>query len=213
MPASVQPARDYFMELQDRIVATLEQLDGGGRFLRENIPAGNGGLSRPRVLERGERIEKAAVQFTHSIGDKLPPAATERNPLLAGNWFQAAAISLIVFVFVGPLLLVTAMIAKSVRHSVGQSLQRVGATASIYSVADATLLRPLPVEAPDRLVRVAEERDRHNSVGPEGPRIPVERYERLRKALTGRAAGPEMAALLPLIGADRARARLRGETA
>jgi len=35
----------------------------------------------------------------------------------------------------------------------------------------------------------------------------------LRKALTGRAAGPEMAALLPLIGADRARARLRGETA
>ena len=35
----------------------------------------------------------------------------------------------------------------------------------------------------------------------------------LRKALTGRDTGPEMAALLPLIGADRARARLRGETA
>jgi len=35
----------------------------------------------------------------------------------------------------------------------------------------------------------------------------------LRKALTGREAGPEMAALLPLIGAERARRRLRGETA
>jgi len=35
----------------------------------------------------------------------------------------------------------------------------------------------------------------------------------LRKALTGREAGPEMAALLPLIGAETARRRLRGETA
>ena len=35
----------------------------------------------------------------------------------------------------------------------------------------------------------------------------------LRKALTGREAGPEMAALLPLIGAERARRRLRGEAA
>jgi glutamyl-tRNA synthetase len=35
----------------------------------------------------------------------------------------------------------------------------------------------------------------------------------LRKALTGRPHGPEMGPLLVLIGADRARARLRGETA
>ncbi len=35
----------------------------------------------------------------------------------------------------------------------------------------------------------------------------------LRLALTGRQRGPEMAALLPLIGAEKARARLRGERA
>ncbi|MGJ3262614.1 MAG: glutamate--tRNA ligase [Salinarimonas sp.] len=35
----------------------------------------------------------------------------------------------------------------------------------------------------------------------------------LRKALTGRAHGPELAALLPLIGRDTAAARLAGETA
>lgn len=35
----------------------------------------------------------------------------------------------------------------------------------------------------------------------------------LRKALTGRNHGPEMGPLLTLMGADRARARLRGETA
>lgn len=88
--------RDYFMHLQDDIVATLEGLDGTTRFLREQIEAPNGGLSRPRVLENGANIEKAAVQFTHSLGDALPPAATERNPHLAGHRFQATAISLIV---------------------------------------------------------------------------------------------------------------------
>lgn len=35
----------------------------------------------------------------------------------------------------------------------------------------------------------------------------------LRLALTGQSRGPEMAALFPLIGADKARARLRGERA
>lgn len=35
----------------------------------------------------------------------------------------------------------------------------------------------------------------------------------LRHALTGQARGPEMAVLLPLIGAEKARARLRGERA
>lgn len=86
----------YFTTLQDTIVARLEGADGGGRFSREEIPGPEGGLSRPRVLEAGEEIEKAAVQFTHSVGRALPPAASERRPHLAGKPFQATAISLIV---------------------------------------------------------------------------------------------------------------------
>jgi glutamyl-tRNA synthetase len=38
-------------------------------------------------------------------------------------------------------------------------------------------------------------------------------FHPLRVALTGRETGPEMAAIFPLIGAARARARLRGERA
>jgi glutamyl-tRNA synthetase len=38
-------------------------------------------------------------------------------------------------------------------------------------------------------------------------------FKPLRKALTGRDHGPELKGLLPLIGRDRARARLRGQTA
>jgi coproporphyrinogen III oxidase len=97
---AVQPnpaaPREYFLDLQDRIVSALERLDGSSSFRREEIPGPNGTLARPRVLENGARIEKAAVQFTHSLGDSLPPAATERNPHLAGHGFQATAISLIV---------------------------------------------------------------------------------------------------------------------
>jgi coproporphyrinogen III oxidase len=92
----IAPVRDYFIELQNRIVGALEALDGTARFRREELPGPRGALSRPRVLEGGPHIEKAAVQFTHSLGDSLPPAATARNPHLAGHGFQATAISLIV---------------------------------------------------------------------------------------------------------------------
>ncbi len=96
MQPTIEPVRTYFMSLQDRIVDALEALDGVAVFRREDIPGPNGVLSRPRVLEGGAQIEKAAVQFTHSRGPSLPPAATERNPHLTGHGFQATAISLIV---------------------------------------------------------------------------------------------------------------------
>jgi coproporphyrinogen III oxidase len=92
----VTPVRDYFIELQNTICARLEQLDEAERFRGTDAPSAGGGLARPRVLENGQHIEKAAVQFTHSLGPSLPPAATERNPQLAGQGFQAVAISLIV---------------------------------------------------------------------------------------------------------------------
>ncbi len=93
---AIDAPRAYFMALQDTICAALERLDGEAEFSRHDLPAPDGGLARPRVMEGGARIEKAAVQFTHSVGRSLPPAATERNPHLAGRGFQAAAISLIV---------------------------------------------------------------------------------------------------------------------
>jgi coproporphyrinogen III oxidase len=94
--ARIEPPRDYFMALQDAICGRLEALDGAARFARQDATLPDGGRARPSVLEAGGRIEKAAVQFTHSVGRALPPAATERNPALAGKPFQAAAISLIV---------------------------------------------------------------------------------------------------------------------
>jgi len=86
----------YFIDLQTEICAVLEAADGSARFSHEQIESLNGGLSQPRVIADGAHIEKAAVQFSHSLGESLPPAATERNPNLAGAPFQATAISMIV---------------------------------------------------------------------------------------------------------------------
>lgn len=96
MQPAIKPVREYFMTLQDSIVDMLEMLDSEAEFSKDNISGDQGTLSRPRVLEGGARIEKAAVQFTHSKGSSLPAAATERNPKLAGQGFQATAISLII---------------------------------------------------------------------------------------------------------------------
>ena len=91
---SVGPFVDYLKTLQDSIVAAPRRPMGVRSSWRNTTDGG--GLSRPRVLADGPVIEKAAVQFTHSVGKALPPAATERHPHLAGRGFQAGAVSLIV---------------------------------------------------------------------------------------------------------------------
>ncbi|MGI9326468.1 MAG: oxygen-dependent coproporphyrinogen oxidase [Pseudomonadales bacterium] len=92
----VTATREYFLGLQTQICEAISALDGSAEFSVEQLPGNGGGLAQPRVLADGQHIEKAAVQFTHSVGAELPAAATERNPELAGLGFQAVAISLIV---------------------------------------------------------------------------------------------------------------------
>jgi len=86
----------YFLELQNRICTDVASREDSATFSTEDIVTAQGGHSRPRVLENGQHLEKAAVLCSHSVGSALPQAATERNPQLAGKGFQASAISMIV---------------------------------------------------------------------------------------------------------------------
>jgi coproporphyrinogen III oxidase len=92
----IQRVRDCLLAIQDRLCAELEAADGTGRFREQRLEGPGGTLSRPRALEDGAAIEKAAVNFTHSAGLALPPAATESRPDLAGAPFSAVALSVIV---------------------------------------------------------------------------------------------------------------------
>jgi coproporphyrinogen III oxidase len=93
----VEAVRAFLLELQDRICGCLEREEtGAARFREERFESPGGGLSRPRVLEGGDVIEKSAVHFSHTQGRRLPAAATARRPELAGRCYEAVSVSLIV---------------------------------------------------------------------------------------------------------------------
>ena len=96
MPANMEHVREFLVDLQDRICAALESQDGHARFVEDLIRTDRGGVSAPRVMSGGTYIERAGVNFTHSLGDSLPAAATARRPELAGRGFQAVSLSMIV---------------------------------------------------------------------------------------------------------------------
>jgi coproporphyrinogen III oxidase len=85
--------RDYFVDLQSRIVARLEAIDGNA-FARDAwTREGGGGISR--VIEQGVVFERGGVNFSHVRGERLPPAATAARPQLAGRAFEGMGVSLV----------------------------------------------------------------------------------------------------------------------
>ncbi|MFN0316234.1 MAG: oxygen-dependent coproporphyrinogen oxidase [Burkholderiales bacterium] len=91
---STEVVRSFLLELQQRIVTRLEELDGKP-FRRDawDRPEGGGGLSC--LLEEGNLFERAGVSFSHVLGSALPPSASASRPELAGRGFQAMGVSLV----------------------------------------------------------------------------------------------------------------------
>ncbi len=88
--------RTYLLRLQETICDALVAEDGGADFARDELAGERGGVNRPWVLEDGRVFERAAVSFSHTAGERLPPAVTARRAELAGATFDAASTSLIV---------------------------------------------------------------------------------------------------------------------
>ena len=88
------PARDYFTGLQARIVARLEEVDGQP-FRRDVWQRPEGGGGESRLLEQGNVFERGGVNFSHVMGDRLPPSATAGRPHLAGRSFEVMGVSLV----------------------------------------------------------------------------------------------------------------------
>ncbi|MBB6093366.1 coproporphyrinogen III oxidase [Povalibacter uvarum] len=86
----------YLRDLQDRICAGLEQVDGVAKFQRDAWQRTEGGGGESRVLRGGQVFEQAGVNFSHVMGAKLPPAATAQRPELAGAQWEAMGVSLVI---------------------------------------------------------------------------------------------------------------------
>ena len=93
--SNIDDVKTWLQNLQNRICAELETIDGEAVFAKDawERSAGGGGISR--VLSEGEVFEQAGVGFSHVYGDQMPPSATKSRPELAGKRFQAVGVSLV----------------------------------------------------------------------------------------------------------------------
>ena len=94
LPTSTSTVKAYLLDLQTRIVAALEALDGKP-FASDcwQRPEGGGGISR--VIEEGNVFERGGVNFSHVTGKSLPPSAAAARPELAGRAWEAMGVSLV----------------------------------------------------------------------------------------------------------------------
>jgi coproporphyrinogen III oxidase len=91
---SSQAVFDYLQNLQTRIVAALEAVDGKPFLLdRWQRAEGGGGISR--IIEEGKVFERGGVGFSHVLGKSLPPSAAANRPEIAGRDWEAMGVSLV----------------------------------------------------------------------------------------------------------------------
>src|SRR6185436_3192658 len=96
---SATEVRTYLLGLQQRIVETLQRLDGGS-FVRDGWTRAPGerlqGDGLTQCIDGGALFERAGCNFSHVRGPQLPPSATQHRPELAGAPFEALGVSLVV---------------------------------------------------------------------------------------------------------------------
>ena len=90
----IAAATDYLTDLQARLADQLAVADGGPPFVAEDWQSALG-AGRTMALSRGNVFERVGVNFSRISGDKLPPAASRRQPQLTGKPYQAAGVSLV----------------------------------------------------------------------------------------------------------------------
>src|SRR6266568_3459027 len=84
---------DCFLDLQTRIVADLERVDGHS-FRSDSWERSEGGGGESRIVEDGGVFERGGVNFSRVRGERLPLSASASRPELAGRAFEAMGVSL-----------------------------------------------------------------------------------------------------------------------
>lgn len=94
-PSLVGP---YLRGLQSRITTAIAEVDGG-EFLSDPWVKAPGeplqGQGVTQILEGGAVFERAGCGFSHVLGSRLPPSATQHRPELSGAPFEAMGVSLV----------------------------------------------------------------------------------------------------------------------
>ena len=90
--------RSFLLDLQERITDAIANVDGQA-FVADHWQKSPGdmlqGSGITKILEHGNVFERAGCGFSHVLGAKLPPSATQHRPELAGAPFEAMGVSLV----------------------------------------------------------------------------------------------------------------------
>jgi coproporphyrinogen III oxidase len=96
--SNVDTVREYLLDLQRRIIADCTRVDGG-KFVKDKWAKGKEealqGDGVTMIIEDSKVFERAGCGFSHVVGPKLPPSATQHRPELAGSGFEALGVSLV----------------------------------------------------------------------------------------------------------------------
>ncbi len=84
----------YLTGLHQRIGARLGAIDGRP-FRSDHWQRPEGGGGESRVIEEGNVFERGGVNFSHVMGNALPPAASAARPELEGRSWDAMGVSLV----------------------------------------------------------------------------------------------------------------------
>ena len=87
--------KNKLLELQNKLCAQFEALDGKTHFVEDAWQREQGGGGKTRTLVNGNVFEKGGVNFSHVYGDELPPTASANRPELAGRSFEAMGVSVV----------------------------------------------------------------------------------------------------------------------
>jgi coproporphyrinogen III oxidase len=95
-----QLVQSALAQLQMQLCNAFEAQERGMRFTsdswqRDGQESGLGGRGITALLEGGETFERAGVALSIVSGAHMPPAATARNPQLAGRSFRAMGVSVV----------------------------------------------------------------------------------------------------------------------
>ncbi len=88
----------YLEALQASITTAVAEIDGGvfTADAWQKLPGEPlQGRGVTKILEGGEVFERAGCGFSHVLGPRLPPSATQHRPELAGAPFEAMGVSLV----------------------------------------------------------------------------------------------------------------------
>jgi coproporphyrinogen III oxidase len=97
---SCAAVRGYLGAFQDELCAAFAAADGSRAFAKDPWTRAEGaellaGEGVTAVLEDGALFERAGVSLSDVRGTRLPPAATARNPHLAGRAYRAMGVSVV----------------------------------------------------------------------------------------------------------------------